>query len=119
MSLDRILTYCKFSKRYQGYHALRECIEIALKEEERLLYITGIYYDVAEHRGITASGVDRNIRTAIKHAWENGGKEPMEVIAGGKLYDKPSVSEVLEIMVCHIKEHGDDETFVYEHQGTK
>lgn len=114
MSLDKILMYCNFSKRYQGYQELKECISIALEEEERLMFISGIYIDVAKKHKILPSSVDRNIRTLITHAWKQGGKEPLETISGGKLYEKPSVSEVLEIIVCYIKEHGDDESFVHE-----
>lgn len=107
--MDKILRQCRFSKRHQGYRELQECINIVLQNEERLLYMTGIYMEVAENFHISWGGVERNIRTAFEYAWTNGGKEQMEKIAGGAFYGKPTVSEVIEILACYIKEHSKEE----------
>jgi len=78
MTVEQILRQCKFSRRHQGYHALRECIRIVMADENRLLYVTGIYCDVAKKLHISWNGVERNIRTARDYSWENGGKEELE-----------------------------------------
>lgn len=103
-TIEKTLLYCRFSMRYQGYRELRECIKIAVEKEERLMYVGGIYQEVAEKYHISASGVERNIRTVLNRAWENGSKEPLEELAGGKLYERPSVSEVIEMLACYLKE---------------
>ncbi len=102
MKLEQAMQYCKFSRRYRGYRELIDCVKIALDEEERLLYVTGIYYEVGTKHHISPSGVERNIRTLVDHAWKNGAKEALEELSGGKIYDKPSVSEVIEILVCYM-----------------
>ena len=104
MNIERILLECRFSRRYRGYRELEECVKLALEKEERLLCVYGIYTEVGRKHNISASGVERNIRTLLNHAWNNGGKEPLERISGGKIYDRPSVSEVIEIITCYLKE---------------
>ena len=104
MKVECVLMYCKFSRRYQGYHELKECISIALEDEERLLYVGGIYCEVALKHRISASGVERNIRTVLNHAWRNGGRKSLEALSGGIFYEKPSASELIEVLVCSIKE---------------
>lgn len=108
MDVEKLLRYCRFSKCYHGFLALKECVLIALEDEERLLYVTDIYNEAARKFRLSRSGVERNIRTALSHAWQNGGRERMEALAGGKFFEKPSVSEVIELLVCYIKEHQDE-----------
>lgn len=48
MNVERILTKCRFLRRHQGFHALLECINIALEDEKRLIYMMGIYCDVVK-----------------------------------------------------------------------
>ena len=103
MNVEQVLWNCRFSKRYEGYGELLGCVMIAMEEEDRLRYVGGIYYEVGKKHHISASGVERNIRTLLTYAWENGGKEPLEKLAGGILYEKPSVSETIEILVCYMK----------------
>lgn len=107
MNLEQLLFQCKFSRRYKGYQPLYECVKIALEDENRLLQITGIYSEVADKFQISASGVERNIRTLLNYSWENGGKKQFEQIAGGEFYNKPSVGEAIEILTCYLKNHGD------------
>lgn len=105
MDVEKILRHCRFSKCYHGFSALKECVLIALEDEERLLYVTDIYNEVAKKLHLSGSGVERNIRTIIGRAWQNGGRERIEALAGGKFYERPTVSEVIELLVCYIKEH--------------
>ena len=104
MELEQVLRTCRFSKRYRGYYALETCIRIALEDEESLLYVTGIYMAAAHKQGISWTSLERNIRTVLSHSWEHGGQEPLERLSGGVLLEKPTVSELLEILVCYLKE---------------
>lgn len=104
MHIERVLLHCRFSRRYHGYRELMECVKLACEKEERLLYVTGIYSEVGEMFSLSASGVERNIRTMVEYAWKNGGKEQMENLSGGILYEKPTVSEVIEMLVCYLND---------------
>ena len=105
MDAEQLLSRCKFSKRYRGYQILMECIQLALNSEETLLYITGIYMAVAPKYHIAWNCVERNIRTALDHAWTSGGKEQLDLISGGVMYEKPTVGELIEILSCYLKTH--------------
>jgi len=112
MDLDRLMLYCRLSRRYTGYLELQECLKIALEDEERLLYVTGIYREVGEKFYGSAGRIERNIRTLLNYSWKNGGKEPLEKIFGRKLDSKPRVGEVIEGFVCYLKGYqGEDITF--------
>ena len=105
MDMEQLLRQCKFSKRYQGYQAFLECLYIALENEDSLLYITGIYMDVGQKSHVSWKRVERNIRTMLDYSWRTGGKEQLESLSGGALYEKPTTGEVLEILTCYIKKH--------------
>jgi len=105
MELDELFKQCKFSRRYQGYNALRECLRIVLEDEESLLYMTGIYAEAAKRCHVSWTHVERNIRTMLDNSWKNGGKEPLEMIAGEVLYTKPTVGEVIESLTYYLKAH--------------
>lgn len=105
MDIEQIFRQCRFSKRYQGYYALWECLCIALENEDELLYMTGIYVEAAKKCHTSWQQVERNIRTMLDHSWQNGGKEVLEEFAGGVLYKKPTVGEVIEILTSYLKVH--------------
>ena len=102
MDIDKILVKCRFSKRYMGYRELKEGVRIVVEDENELLRLTGIYQKVAERFSVSKESVERNMRTVINRSWDNGGREPLEKLCGGKLYDKPSNGEVLEIISYYI-----------------
>ena len=105
MDLEQLFMQCRFSKRYLGYHAFRECLRITLADEDALLYMTGIYVDAGKMCNSTWKKVERNIRTMLDYAWNTGGKESLELLSGCPLTQKPTVSEVLEIFTCYMKSH--------------
>lgn len=108
MDMEKLLAQCGFSKRYQGYYSLQECIRIALEDEENLQYITFLYYKAGRKLHISWSSVERNIRTIINISWKNGGKEQLEDLAGRTFDKKPTVGEVIEMLTCYMKDHCND-----------
>lgn len=73
MNTDQLLKYCRFSKRYQGYCMLQECVEIVLEDEDYLLHLTDIYKKAAEKFDVSWSGLERDIRTSIDYSIRHGG----------------------------------------------
>lgn len=66
-----ILNKLCVSPRYTGYNYIREAVKLAALGEGAVKGVSKqIYPDVASKLGVTASGVERNIRTAIHKAWE-------------------------------------------------
>lgn len=102
---DKLLQNARFSKRYQGYHYLLLCVELASEDESRLCsLIKQIYQPVADQYQLTYQDIERNIRTARDYAWQNGGKEFIEKISGGKFYEPPAVGELIEILAGYLNE---------------
>jgi len=66
-----ILTKLCVTPRYNGYNYIREAVKLAVADVGAVKGISKqIYPDVAAKLGVTASGVERSIRTAIHKAWE-------------------------------------------------
>ena len=93
-------------RTYQGYYHLATAIHLVIEKEERLLYVhKWLYQEIAHIHGTTPSCVERNIRTAKIHSWENGNRSVLEEIAGSPLHQIPSNSELIDMLSCYIKEH--------------
>ena len=100
-----LLKQAKFSKRYQGYRYLLRCIELAAEDDSRLCALTKqIYQPIAQKYKLSCRCIERNIRIARDYAWQNGGKEFIEEISGGKFCTAPSVGELIEILAEHLAE---------------
>lgn len=69
--ITSILTRLCVTPRYNGYNYIREAVKLAVADAGAVKGISKqIYPDVAARLGVTASGVERSIRTAIHKAWE-------------------------------------------------
>lgn len=105
-SAEKLLREAKFSRRYQGYEYLVICVSRVVEEDSRLCaLIKEVYQPVADMYHVTYKSVERDIRTARDNAWDNGGKEVIERISGGKFYDPPSVGELIEILAEYLKKN--------------
>lgn len=85
-------------------HGYKQCllsVELAVKNEDRLLSITKqIYQVVAEECGRKTACIERNIRTIIFRAWKNA-PEHMNELAKRPLGAPPSVSEFISILTAN------------------
>lgn len=105
-SAEKLLREAKFSRRYQGYEYLVICVSRVVEEDSRLCaLIKEVYQPVADMYHVTYKAVERDIRTVRDNAWDNGGKEVIERISGGKFYDPPSVGELIEILAEYLKKN--------------
>ena len=105
MDINRLLKQCRFSSRYRGYLMLAECLTVILANEKKIMRMTEVYAEVGEKFGISWNGVERNIRTALNYAWENGGQAELEKLFGGVFYTMPSAGELIELLTEYLKDH--------------
>ena len=85
---------------YTGYHHAAHAVMLSAQEPERLLLVTKwIYPDVAKHYRTTWRGVERNIRTVSKLAWEKNRAE-LERMAQHALPTCPSAGVFLAILTA-------------------
>ena len=88
---------------YTGYHHAAHAVMLSAHEPERLLLVTKwIYPDVAKQYRTTWRGVERNIRTVSKLAWEKNRAE-LERMAQHALPTRPSAGVFLAILATHVQ----------------
>lgn len=107
MDVYCLLKLCGLSARHQGFRALQKCVELALKDEEKLLSVTRLYQEVSASTCIRYENVERNIRTALDHAWKDGGSEQMKDLLGYHFSFRPTAGEMIELLVTYIQTHSD------------
>ena len=105
MSVEDLCKFCGFRRYYRGYRQLIDCVSAVLEDESHLLYVTGLYYEVGLKYCVSPSGIERNIRTLIKRAWEHGDKEALEKITGQPLRERPTSSALIEMFAYYLKEN--------------
>ena len=106
--LNKTIQSLGILKRYKGYKQLMMSVELALDDEERLMYITeNIYNPVADMCCCNRHNIERNIRTVAEHAWENH-SERLTEIAGYDVVATPSVSELISILVTYVERNSTD-----------
>lgn len=92
---------------YKGYRYLIFALELALADENQLLYVTkNLYPSVARRYHTTPSCVDRDLRTVINRCWNSCGRAHLQRIASYTLDKCPTVSEFLDILYWHLKKKG-------------
>ena len=63
----------------KGFRYVREAILLAIREPDTLNALTKeLYPRVAQSFGVNASQVERSIRTAIEHTWDDGNQEMLQ-----------------------------------------
>ena len=91
---------------YPHYHGHRQsllAIELALEDENRLLDMTKqIYWVVAKACSCDRPCVERNIRTAIRIAWDTNPSRLCE-LAGRQFNAPPTVSDFISILTAYIQ----------------
>lgn len=63
MKMDELLQKCCFTKKYKGYHALRQCILIAKEDENKLSAYRKLYLEAAPAVNSNPVCMERNMRT--------------------------------------------------------
>lgn len=102
---EQLIRKARFSKRYQGYQYLLQCVRLVLEDDSRLCALSKqVYQPIAQKYQISYRCVERDIRTARDYAWQKGGGVFLEKISGGIFYEAPPVGELIEILAVYLKE---------------
>ena len=87
---------------YRGFRYIVTAVELILEDPQRLLAVTkDLYPDVAKRCKTTSSGVERNIRTAIRAAWSHNPQLVMELMRY-PLSSPPTTSQMLACLAARI-----------------
>ena len=91
-------------RQYRGYSIITQAILLILEDEKRLLSLKQeIYQPVAEQQHCDWRAVERNIRTAIRRAWELN-PELLQELSPYPMKYEPCAAEFLDILSAHIEQ---------------
>lgn len=71
----------------RGFGMIVDAVDILLEDPYAPL-VRDVYTTVGQKHGVSASAVERNIRTAVESAFRSGGHEALEKMFGGLISEK-------------------------------
>lgn len=97
--IREVLLQARISKAYKGYSYLERAIYLVLENESRLCHIyQEVYVRVGQYYGVSATAVEKNLRTLRDAFWQNRGAEYFKEQCGVTLYNRPFPRELIEIL---------------------
>jgi hypothetical protein len=104
LTTERVLRALGVTGKLLGFRYTIYMIERVMESQDRILLITkSLYPETARHFGVTASSVERALRTLIHVCWERTDHSFLEHIAGTPLGRVPTNSEFLDIVAAYLK----------------
>lgn len=96
--IREVLSQARISKAYKGYAYLERAIYYVLEDESRLCHIyQEVYVRVGEYYGVSATAVEKNLRTLRDVFWQHGGPDYFRKTCGVTLYTRPYPREMIEL----------------------
>lgn len=100
---QELLRYLGCTANYRGYQQMVMACEMVSHDETLLLCVTReLYPKVAEKYGCNADNVERNIRTIIRHIWNEHPERLIEISRCDLKYP-PTAAEFLDYVVAYIQ----------------
>jgi two-component system response regulator (stage 0 sporulation protein A) len=111
MAVTRVMQELGVPANILGYRYLREAILITVDNPDAIYNMTKVLYPmVAKNFNTTPSRVERGIRHAITHIWDNNGIETMKSNRDSPIYGvkrKPTNSQLIaaicEFLLLHLQ----------------
>lgn len=104
LTTERILRALGVTGKLLGFKYTLYMVEQLMDSKIGVLLITkNLYPETARHFGVTASSVERALRTLIHVCWERTDHSFLEHIAGTPLGRVPTNSEFLDMLVAYLR----------------
>ena len=101
--IDDALKMLGIRRTYKGYYYVADAVQLVMKDASMLLYISKtLYPEIAKRHNTTINCVERNIRTVVATCWEGENKEVLELMAGTRLYRRPTSGEFIDIISSYL-----------------
>ncbi len=101
--IKAILRQLDVKSSYQGYNYVVYGIELVLKDQGRLKYVTKLLYpDIAVKYHTSWKCVERNIRTVVRAVWKTDNPELLTTICGGAKLERPNNCQFFQIMSQYV-----------------
>lgn len=102
------------NRAYMGFRYVVNCVEMILEDEELQYYITEPYVETAAKYHTSVKCVERDVRTLVKHIWDQGDREALEDVACMPLAQRPKSKAFLAMIAEYVRsdlEVGVDRSF--------
>lgn len=87
-----------------GFRYHTDAIMWAVQEPGCTDFITKeLYPDIARRHRVTASQVERSMRTAVQRCWSSERREALDEMAGYHLTKRPTNSEFIQLVAAYIR----------------
>lgn len=107
MNAEQLLRRLGLSGRLKGFGYTAYMIEQAAKDPSVVRLITkNLYPEAAKHFGVSASAVERDLRTLVHSCWSHGDRAFLEVVAGRHIPRRPTNSEFLDLAAAYLRSQG-------------
>lgn len=103
----RLLRSLGATGRPYGYRYMEFIVDYMICHQDDYQFVTkAVYPETAKHFGVTASSVERAIRTLVHSIWKGEDHSNLDCIAGVKLEKAPTNSEFIDMIVAYIQYSG-------------
>lgn len=107
--VEQLVKKLKLSQNYLGAEHMADALILLDEDLSRMYCIQKLIYgEIAEKRNCTAISVERNMRTFLKHAWEEGDRKVLDDLAGYHMEKRPSNKRFLDLLLMRYQESMDE-----------
>ncbi len=101
--IETVLRRLRIPGTRVGQRYLAYAVQCAMLDPDLTLTKTGALYPmIADNFGVTRTGVERAMRTAVQASWERGGRATLDEIAGYHLDVRPTTFEFVDLVAAHL-----------------
>ena len=101
---NEIIRKLGVTSKYKGYFFVTDAIGLAMNYQDKPIMITkDMYPYLASKYKTKPMNIEHNIRTVVNVCWEKN-KKGMEEIAGYPLTEKPTNSEIVDMVAYYLSE---------------
>ena len=101
----KIIRYFHINSKYKGYPLIIDAINIYIDNYGECIKITKDIYPILSMKyNVSASSIERNIRTVVEACWDND-KQTVEAVLGYKTMKCPSNSEFIDAVANKVVEY--------------
>lgn len=109
MDAEQLLRRLCLSGRLKGFGYAAYMIERAAEDPSAVQLITkSLYPETARHFQVSASAVERDLRTLVRSCWYHGDRAFLEVVAERHIPERPTNSEFLDMASAYLRRQGGD-----------
>lgn len=106
LTAEQLLRRLGVTGRLAGFRYTVSLVEQVAENPECIRLITKrLYPDTARQFGVTASSLERSVRTLVRICWEREEHEFLDHIAGCHVERRPSNTEFIDVLASYLRQN--------------